>query len=383
MKKAELPVLHDISISSIECRAINVADVAMHEFYNQTKSSNKGENDKMQVKPFMKNNRDTLGIVVDYGSDNGFVYLSKDCNSVLAISDNSDFETVIQIPAFYGMINDISLTSQFPIKDPTPLPVTYIDRDTLVTMVSPMLQVEWHQHAPFNLYALNTIDKLAGCTPIAIAQVMSYYKYPESLSLTFQGASTSNIYLDWNEMIANDYYHSENCSECIQKANLLRQIAEVCHADYKPSATGAWPYVEYLNDLGYTGTEYDDFTIYPILSSLDDSNPCIISGFDSDSGHTWVIDGYKRLDYTEVTYELHGTGSIETDRLERRDIYLHFNLGWGDANLSTFCLSDRYETAHGTHVYGGSYEDHSITIFSDPDYTDVRLLVTGVKPINQ
>ena len=382
IEKSLLPVIQDISINNIECKAINTADAAMKEFYNQTKSSIR-YNEEIQIIPFIKNNGDTLGVAVDYGTDNGFVYLSPDCNTVLAISDNSDFEKAIEIPAFNNMINNISLINQFPIKDPTLTPITYVVRDTSITTVSPMVQVEWHQHAPFNLYALNEIDKLAGCTPIAIAQVMSYYRYPEYLPLTFQGASTSNLYLDWDEMIENEYYHGENCAECIQKANLLRQIAEICHANYNPSSTGAWPRVEYLNRLGYTGTEYDDFAIYPITSSLENSNPCIICGFDSDSGHTWVIDGYKRIIYTEVTYELHGMGDVETDRVEYRDVYLHFNMGWGDANLTTFCLADRYVSAQGTHIYGGAIEDHSVTIFSDPQYTDVRLLVTGVKPINQ
>ena len=373
---------HEEPSCDIECKARNVANDAMNKFYNKTKASIE-YNESPDVMPFLNDDGDTLGVSVNYGPGNGFVYLSRDCNSVLVISDNSDFETSIEIPAFNRMINDVSSQYQFPLIDPTPVPVTRVDRDTVVTTVSPMVRVGWHQRSPFNLLALNDSNKVAGCTPIAIAQVMSYYRYPESIPLTFQGASEPTLFLDWDTMISNTGYHGEYCLECMQKAKLLRQIAEICDADYKPSATGAWPYVEYLNILGYTGTEYNDFIINPIISSLDNSNPCIISGFNSSNGHTWVIDGYKREKFTEVTYEYHGLNLIETNRFERINTYFHFNLGWGNANLSVFCLSDVYEYVQGPLVYGGSSESHPVTIFSDPNYTDVRLLVTGVKPINQ
>lgn len=41
--------------------------------------------------------------------------------------------------------------------------------------VGPLMNTQWHQHAPFNFGAA---DERAGCVPIAVAQIVYYHKYP-------------------------------------------------------------------------------------------------------------------------------------------------------------------------------------------------------------
>lgn len=374
-----------IDFSEIECKISETynpklaANVAMKAFYPFTRSSRSQECE--EVFPYIDDNGDTLAVVVDYGLNNGFVILTKDCNKVLLLSDDSDYQEILGLPSVSLMLKEVAEASNFPIIDPSPTPVSYMVRDTSVQYTPPMIQVGWHQGSPYNLYAINPEQKFAGCTPVAIALVMSYYEFPNVISLSFDNAPVSTLELNWNSMKAGVGYHGELCTECLQKAGLLRQIGEMCDADYLLDGTFAWPYVEYLNDMYYTGVEYDEFILAPIVASLSNHKPCIISGFNDEAGHTWVIDGYRRINYTEITYELKGLGAVETDRLERRETYLHFNLG-RMTNNSFFCLSDVFETASGTHVYGGSYTHHPISIFDSPSYTDVELLVTDVEPIN-
>lgn len=53
--------------------------------------------------------------------------------------------------------------------------------------VGPLLKTTWHQGAPFN----DLCDgHSAGCAPVAMAQLMYYYQYPQTLSYngyTFHG----------------------------------------------------------------------------------------------------------------------------------------------------------------------------------------------------
>ena len=47
--------------------------------------------------------------------------------------------------------------------------------------VSPLLRTVWNQHEPYNLKCFNTsgYQALTGCTTLAIAQVMYYYRWPQ------------------------------------------------------------------------------------------------------------------------------------------------------------------------------------------------------------
>ena len=42
--------------------------------------------------------------------------------------------------------------------------------------IVPLLESSWHQEAPFNNYIPNHMK--AGCGPIAVAQILNYYKAP-------------------------------------------------------------------------------------------------------------------------------------------------------------------------------------------------------------
>ena len=92
--------------------------------------------------------------------------------------------------------------------------------------------------------------------PIAIAQVMSYYKYPEILQLTYPEATENEINLDWDSMID----HNEDCISCIQCAQLLREIGYKCNSTYNDMSTSTATNLSQIQKFGYTGNEYSDFS---------------------------------------------------------------------------------------------------------------------------
>ena len=349
----------------------------MRSFFVSVKSLNTTPNTDYYL-----DNNDTLAIMLQY--PNGYtVYANNPNYDLLVISENGNIYDDLKHNAFNNLIKDIAVRSNESYRSEipdTPITIRYPVYDTLYTQKPPMIDVHWHQYAPFNMYALNKTKKLAGCTMVAIGQIMSYYKYPSSISLTYSNADVSETMLDWDKMKWHTTGHGYDCQYCQQNARLMRQISHICHATYYDSTgTGAWPKVDYLKRLGYSGKEYDHFSIDNIMSSLENNNPCIISGFNDTTGHSWNIDGYRKIAYQCITYEKTHPNSIpqEVGREERTDTYLHFNYGYGGSG-DGFILSNRRETGYGGHL-ASSYDRTPISIFTG-DFPKVRMLVTDIQP---
>ena len=275
-----------------------------------------------------------------------------------------------------------SLTYEQPTSLDPDIPTTMLTLPVSVstdTLMAPMVKVKWHQGAPFNMYAPNSV---AGCTPIAIAQVMSYYKYPNELDITYPNATTRHTNLDWNDIIDHTGSHGDNCSICVQCGLLTRQIGHYCRASYAIGKTVAAPYVEFIRDLGYFGIHYDDYAFQPIIESINNNHPCIISGFRGNSGHTWIIDGYYERTTISNTYMVSGL-TRELYRVTKDiDTYFHFNYGWGDGS-EVYVLSNRIRHTSDEPFSGdGDVITNPITIF-DNGFNDIMILVTNLKPLEE
>lgn len=320
------------------------------------------------------------------------VYANDSSTDLIAISECGQYGMDVTHEEYVRALNSIanSLINEDP--DYEPLQTTgIIRRYQEVTTVSdsllPMIDVHWHQHEPFSRYATNPspYPKLAGCSMVAIAQIMAYFQQPSILDLSFEDAPYSQINLDWANMKSHTSDHGEQCEYCEQNACLLRQIGEICEANYNSSGTGAWPYVEYLNTLGYTGTEYSGYSHNVIMSSLRAGYPCIISGFEDSpegsSGHSWDVDGYRNTVKTTTNYRQE-EGSFPVIELKTvlTTTYLHFNYGWGGSS-DGYLLSYKKETASGLVIDGGFREDIIIPQYSN-SYPDVRLLVARIRPVS-
>ncbi|MCM1502552.1 MAG: C10 family peptidase [Bacteroidales bacterium] len=338
---------------------------------------------------YIDKNCDTLALVVQFNSGYA-VYSNNSGNDLLVLSPMgnfvSDMEHIEFSQVLEGVANSVKESDFTPRLPDLPITLRYPVTDTTSYSVTPMIEVHWNQYEPFNWYAENEVKKLAGCTMVAIAQVMSYYEYPKSISLTYDGAEVSVTDLNWAMMKKHcSSGHERTCVYCKQNARLLRQIGEICEADYDTTSTGAWPRVEYLNALGYTGVQFDSFSFSSVKYSLDNGRPCIISGFKTPEieapGHTWNLDGYKSITYLTTTYEQEGNSlPREIAKEERIDTYLHFNYGWGGSRDAYF-LSQRHEKGEGLTIMNGYYEETTISIFNSGRYDDIRMLVTNVRPI--
>ena len=57
-----------------------------------------------------------------------------------------------------------------------------------------------------------------------------------------------------------------------------------------------------------------------------------MSGYNSEAGHAWVIDGYERRNAVYTYYYLDAPTVVYDTRVAAVATYFHCNLGWGENN---------------------------------------------------
>ena len=165
---------------------------------------------------------------------------------------------------------------------------------------SPLLDTRWGQGDPYNHYCNGN---KTGCVATAIAQILSYYKTPGSVS--WNGNSTS---LNWSRIMSDcksnsgrlDMYSTP--TSALEVAGLMRMLGVAFDADYGSSSTSI-DSKKALKKLGKMGVlnvgSLNDFDITKIQSALQNNRLVFARGyrtkrklFGYKNGHAWVYDGY-------------------------------------------------------------------------------------------
>ena len=222
-----------------------------------------------------------------------------------------------------------------------PLPVVITDeliRDSLVVLsqfvfpeeVKPLIKTQWGQHYPFNLLCPETDNnngentyKLAGCGPVAMAQVVNYHRYP---SMSPDG----KYEYDWSQM-----FHSLTSN--VQKEGIVAvaKLISDCgvssfteYGDERSSTSlsyimgamkrlfGYSNYMSIYNRSDFETPKRDSLYRQLIFSELKAGRPVLYRGTnEKGEGHLFIIDGYKK-------------GKV------------HVNMGWGGNDNGYYELSD-------------------------------------------
>lgn len=192
--------------------------------------------------------------------------------------------------------------------------------------------VEWGQEEPYNkycgLYQLG-LEVYAGCVPVAVAQLMSIYKYPNS----YNGHT-----FNWNLMnqFVNKYFcNEENHPVAVEQiAQLMGQLGldENLDVDYEVIApgngSGASPrnIPRTLRNFGYSnGGVLRTYNTKEVTDELKAGYPVLIGGSDGDAGHRWLGHGIKELFQTVYTYNRLDILLTTTDFTVE---YILCNFGW-------------------------------------------------------
>ena len=197
--------------------------------------------------------------------------------------------------------------------------------------ISPMITSLWNQNAPYNLKVQTSSNQyVTGCVATAMAQIMYYHRWPESITQTVPSPGKALLNLEpttfkWDLM--RDTYQIGDIDEGAQEvAKLMAYCGYVAKMDYDEGSSGAMSYnavegmrqyMGYANSTDiiyradYTAEEWDAI----IYKELEEGRPVLYSGYSSEGGHAFVCDGYD------------GKG------------FYHINWGWGGTRNNYFRLS--------------------------------------------
>lgn len=256
--------------------------------------------------------------VINLGNDQGFVLVSGDDRAeqeILGYCDHGAFEYDKAPVQLHDLLEGYSCCIDKARNTPSST-VKRKARNMGDIVVGPLLTTKWDQNYPFNKYCPGGCP--AGCLPIAYAQVMNYWHWPEKTKGMVGKEDFSGRTYDWDNMLdtyrfVNAYEH---CTEAQADAvaRLVADIGKACGTEYTETGSPTyfvpkqlisnfdyWPDIEWVR--------YEDVgLLFPyIKKELDARRPVLYCGYSGlyNAYHALVCDGYT------------------TEK------YMHFNYGWG------------------------------------------------------
>ncbi|MBQ8455815.1 MAG: C10 family peptidase [Bacteroidaceae bacterium] len=224
--------------------------------------------------------------------------------------------------------------------------------------VSPLIKTHWGQHHPFNLLCPKTGEdnahKLAGCGPVAMAQMVNYHRYP---SLSPDGSYT----YDWDLMFPT-FAVGLSKEEVVAVAKLISDCGVSSFTEYGTMGSstsislmmGALKRLfKYSTDMCiYERSQFmtpgrDSLFRHLLFEELKAGRPVIYRGVnEKEGGHLFIIDGCRK-------------GKV------------HVNMGWAGNRDGYYDLDD---------LSSYSSEQWMLTEVADSSYRAERKEVTLSEP---
>jgi hypothetical protein len=240
------------------------------------------------------------------------------------------------------------------------------------SFLPPKVLVQWGQGWPCNIYCSN---EKAGCVPVAIGQICTYFNAPEQISLTYSDRDQDIQELDWSmikkhlktsEIITS--FNSQSAVEthlksCIATENahyalgrLMRQIGQLAASQYLKAETqtddsNVLPTLAYLfpNKTFSYGTSSEN--LYELLK---DGGIAIALGINSNNKeHAWVADATGEIETTTIIPVVGNDSNSNYETTISK--YLHYNWGW-NGNCNGFFLVDIFAT-QSAYSYDSTYHN--------------------------
>ena len=223
---------------------------------------------------------------------------------------------------------------------------------TIRARQEPMLKTAWHQDSPYNdNYPVDSSNRkyLAGCGPIALAQILYYNRFPNSINgETF----------DWDllEECEKENYPPSNSAK-IEVAKFVYQILlnidDVNYATLnngrKVAGITTSNARRFLRDIGYANTSVENYSLISVMNMVVNNRPVYTRANDSVyGGHAWVIDGCN-VYQVEHWVRRYIDAQRYYDFIEHTSSYnlVHCNFGWGDCSCNGDYTSEIFNPNHG------------------------------------
>ena len=311
-------------------------------------------------------NSDTLMYIINYEDNQGFAVVSANraTGALLAVTESGEYSSgnMVENPGFNDYIERakayIRYTNSTILKHPGLNNPEVPEATIVISAISPLIQTHWGQGEPAGDYCSN---RKSGCAALAIAQIMGYYKYPTSISLTFPEADTTVQVLTWDSLYLHklsDLYHNlpsdfpNNYCTATDSASVHRAIGRLCrqlghrmNSTYNTNplistSTYIDSIIPCLNTYNYACSNWLPYDSACSKQPLEDGHPLIVTGsfkhqFPTDPYHAWIIDGYATASVDR--FLLNG----DTEHIN--DLYYpHINWGW-DGYYDGFYLENVFD----------------------------------------
>lgn len=335
----------------------------------KTETSRAGETDSSYIHIF------------NFEDNDGFAIMSGDKRvpPVLAFTENGNLpkDSGVDNPGFAIFLEGLedfyfNSIANYTVENTEPSSRGTVTRPAEITISNKAnCKVKWDQGAPYNNLCpmLNGERALAGCVPVACAQLMSVYKHPQKYnSSTFT----------WNDMTAYPYAGSCSTTAQSQIADLLYQLGRNGNlgVSYGNKGKGSGAKVEdipqTLRNFGYSnGGRLTYYSEKDVISEIGAGYPVIISGFRTyhdikilgltinssyRDGHAWLADGYAK--FFKAVDVVDDNGRILSSTWYTT-YYIRCNWGWGGYEDGYF-LSGAFHPSAGPSMpdnYNGRSED--------------------------
>ena len=343
---------------------------------------------------------DPLFYVVNFTGDNGFVIVGADVNSPEVIvytekgyydgnsSQNEGFNIYMD-----DMSSELAGLRSHPGGGGGPIGpgimYTEIDTSTTFTTINPLVEVQWDDSQyPFKWFCYDSLGHRvsAGCVAIAMGQIMSFHESPSSITITFPGADSTSVSLNWAEMKLplHSELHFAACPYCFQNAYLIREIGERVNMRYNVNGSEAYTIdvPDAFDSFNYSCSLPTSYNLSSIQNNIYADKPVFIGGSDSLllPGHAWIADGLKISDFNRKVYNVTPPFSRVLVLDEHIvNTYLHFNYGWGGTD-DGYYLAKQREYGQGSLISGGSYDNITVSMFTGIGYNQIVKIITDIQP---
>lgn len=315
---------------------------------------------------------DTIMYAVDFGNNSGFALIAADkrIEPILAIIDegafndmqnenNESYQLILANAKSYASSVMESITPDTPKNWYEYSDTIYVDQK-----IAPRITVKWNQGWPENIYCPNQV---AGCGPVAAAQILSYLQKPTTITYSFPEKDINSETLNWPDLTlhkksdnfyspSSDYisshYNSCKTDENGHKtiARIIREIGHRANASY--DYTTGVIYSDIINTLTNISGQEVESTNFSMRRLYDDlknirKSVAFVSGIGEFSsgelcgGHAWVADGTLEIGViiNYWSYSDFDNTVLECTTEDTTKKYVHFNWGIG-GNCNGYFLID-------------------------------------------
>ena len=354
---------------------VKVADVSMATDVNNVKGT--GGFSDVNKPYYIFNAVDGRGFVI-VGGDNSL-------SPIIGYSTESDFDTDESLPPALEWYLDYVDKYVSAVQKGEILPVvqSHIPRK-LDVVVQPLCRSTWGQGTPYNNLCPNKMP--VGCVATAMAQLMYYWKWPEtgtgSMSyMTKVGKIKVNFadsHYDWGNMQNSGNTSMVNADAVAKLCFDCGVSLEMMYDDDGSGTYQEYAYRSFVKNFGYAASkldiEYRDcvddetWNRY-VKEELDASRPIFYRAADANGngGHAFIIDGYDE------------------------DFNVHVNWGWdgrdnGYFQLATLAIGKYYEFSQGQVMFRGLVPDYDGTdskqkqlfvyMYESPEVAETNIALT-------